>query len=169
MEFYYLIGNERKGPFSISELKYVGLKDETLVWAEGLEDWKPASEVEELQILIKTPPIPNSSMPKQKQVEEQYEKAIEVYLNNGYDIISQSTDTTILLSPKFRRKAGLFSFVNSVSNGASSAMAANMNVQNQQSKYQATIRITKTGKLQITGCTLPSYKMESVFSSINDK
>jgi hypothetical protein len=68
-EFYYLDGNEQKGPFGVDQLKSLCLKSDTLVWAEGLDDWKPVKEVEELKILMRrTPPPPKpqiSSTPKQ--------------------------------------------------------------------------------------------------------
>ena len=58
-EFYYLDEKEQKGPFSIDQLKTVGLKPDTLVWADGFENWKPVKEVEELKgLLKKTPPPP---------------------------------------------------------------------------------------------------------------
>ena len=58
-EFYYLDEKEQKGPFCIDQLKTVGLKPDTLVWADGLENWKPVKDVEELKGLLKrTPPPP---------------------------------------------------------------------------------------------------------------
>lgn len=58
-EFYYLDEKEQKGPFSIDQLKTVGLKPDTLVWADGFENWKPVKEVEEFKgLLKKTPPPP---------------------------------------------------------------------------------------------------------------
>ena len=50
-EFYYLDEKEQKGPFSIDQLKTVGLKPDTLVWT--------VKDVEELKgLLKKTPPPP---------------------------------------------------------------------------------------------------------------
>ncbi|MFN4076142.1 MAG: DUF4339 domain-containing protein [Cloacibacterium sp.] len=58
-EFYYLDEKEQKGPFSIDQLKTVGLKPDTLVWTDGFENWKPVKDVEELKgLLKKTPPPP---------------------------------------------------------------------------------------------------------------
>ena len=155
-EFYYLDSNEQKGPVGIDQLKIVGLKSDTLVWTEGLDDWKPAKEVEELKILlIKTPPPPTiSSTPTHGSVEEEYEKAIALYLENDYTIVSQSADTTILLSPKFGKKTGFGSAMNAMVGGPAQSMAYNANMQRQQAKFQVTIRITKTGELQIIGYTL---------------
>ena len=58
-EFYYLDEKEQKGPFSIDQLKTVGLKPDTLVWTEGFENWKPVKDIEEFKVFIKkTPPPP---------------------------------------------------------------------------------------------------------------
>jgi hypothetical protein len=58
-QFYYLDGKEQKGPFSLDQLKRLGIKSDTLVWAEDFENWKAAKEVAELsEIIRKTPPPP---------------------------------------------------------------------------------------------------------------
>ena len=58
-EFYYLDEKEQKGPFTIDKLKTIGLKPETLVWADGFENWKQVKDVDELKIVLKkTPPPP---------------------------------------------------------------------------------------------------------------
>ena len=51
-EYYYHDGNNQIGPLSIEQLKSVGLRHNTWVWQEGLDDWKPASEFKELKPLI---------------------------------------------------------------------------------------------------------------------
>jgi len=58
--YYYLDNNEQKGPLGVDQLKSVGLKPETSVWAEGFDSWKPAKEVGELKPLFsnkKTPSV----------------------------------------------------------------------------------------------------------------
>jgi len=51
---YYIVENGKKsGPFSIEELKTKNIKIDTLVWYEGLENWKKAKEIETLRIIIK--------------------------------------------------------------------------------------------------------------------
>ncbi|CAM3545510.1 DUF4339 domain-containing protein [Flavobacterium gelidilacus] len=58
MKKYFLHnGSENIGPFDIEELKEKKITKDTPVWYEGLEDWKDASEIEELKsILLVTPP-----------------------------------------------------------------------------------------------------------------
>ncbi len=69
MKYYYLIDGEQKGPASVEELINSGVKGDTLVWRQGMDDWKRASEVEELHDVIEqnTPPPPpvnsRSTMP----------------------------------------------------------------------------------------------------------
>ena len=63
--YYFFNGKEREGPVSLSELKAKGLNSDTLVWYEGLNDWKKACEIEELSGLFATvpPPIKNQIEP----------------------------------------------------------------------------------------------------------
>lgn len=62
--FYIAVNGKKKGPFDISRLRKMMQNDsfssDTLVWKEGMENWAPAGDVEELHSLIqtKTPPIP---------------------------------------------------------------------------------------------------------------
>jgi hypothetical protein len=84
-EFYYLDEKEQKGPFSIDQLRTVGLKPDTLVWADGFENWKPVKEVEELKgLLKKTPPPPpiidnstNSTIQVQDEAKEEKKILVE--------------------------------------------------------------------------------------------
>ena len=50
--YYYLDNNEQKGPLAVEQLKSVGLKPDTSVWAEGFDSWKPAKDVGELKVLF---------------------------------------------------------------------------------------------------------------------
>lgn len=47
--WYYAIGDNEKGPIPAAELKSLAMdgtiKQSTLVWKEGMDDWKPASEI----------------------------------------------------------------------------------------------------------------------------
>ncbi len=58
-QFYYLDGKDQKGPLSMEKLNELGIKPETLVWFEGMDDWEPAKNIHEfLAIAKKTPPPP---------------------------------------------------------------------------------------------------------------
>ena len=60
MRVYFIHdGENESGPFDINQLKTLNIKRDTPVWHEGLEDWKKAEEIDELQPFInqsKTPP-----------------------------------------------------------------------------------------------------------------
>jgi len=70
-EFFYLDGDNQKGPVSKEQLKSV-VKPDTFVWSEGMADWKQAKDVTDLKAVLNKPPaipaidkaIPSSSMMK---------------------------------------------------------------------------------------------------------
>lgn len=67
MKYFILDSNsQQQGPFTIYELKDRGINEQTLVWAEGMENWQPAWQVEEIKRLLfdqpaGTPPPPPRS------------------------------------------------------------------------------------------------------------
>ena len=74
MEFYYSQDGSSLGPVTKDELKGK-INRETLVWFEGLENWKKASEIPELVSLFQSipPPLP-------LEVNLQSEKVVDVRL-----------------------------------------------------------------------------------------
>lgn len=53
MRTYYINnGKENGGPFTLTELKDQLINKSTLIWFEGMEEWKYATEIPELQSLI---------------------------------------------------------------------------------------------------------------------
>ncbi|WP_231424952.1 DUF4339 domain-containing protein [Pedobacter sp. Leaf250] len=58
MNYYYLVGLERRGPLSLEEIKRESLSIDTLVWTEGMSQWKAVEDVPDLQASL-PPPIPN--------------------------------------------------------------------------------------------------------------
>ena len=62
-QYFYARDAERVGPVGLDELRRAGLRPATLVWYEGLPDWKPAGELPELSDLFAAqapPPMPSS-------------------------------------------------------------------------------------------------------------
>ena len=60
MEYYYLDKSEKKGPFTLQELKKEKINRESLVWFEGLQEWTKLKEIESLkEVFVAPPPIPN--------------------------------------------------------------------------------------------------------------
>ncbi len=47
--YYVADGGQQRGPFTIDQLKAMGLRPETLVWCEGMDQWRRADLVAELQ------------------------------------------------------------------------------------------------------------------------
>lgn len=50
-KYYVAVGESKTGPFSIDELKTKNITRDTLVWTEGMADWKRAGDVSELSDL----------------------------------------------------------------------------------------------------------------------
>ncbi len=54
MEYYVIIGGERRGPFRREELAGMALDGSTLVWRSGMQEWEPISKVPELEGLYRS-------------------------------------------------------------------------------------------------------------------
>lgn len=57
--FYIDVDGKQKGTFSPQELQQEGLRRDTLVWTQGMEQWKRAVEVDELQFLFSYSSVTN--------------------------------------------------------------------------------------------------------------
>lgn len=75
-KYFYSDGKEKHGPLSLDELKQEDISKHTLIWFEGLDDWTPAGELDELKPILELqpPPILNeekieSGEPVEKTVE----------------------------------------------------------------------------------------------------
>jgi len=100
MKHYYYADNEQQlGPFTVEELKSKRLKKSTLVWTEGMQDWRTANDIEEIKdILISEPP----PLPKKKNAPQTIEtiqikqKPIPV-TSSKYDLTyTKESEATIL-------------------------------------------------------------------------
>jgi len=84
-KYFYAEGTNSQGPFSLDELSMKGIYPNTLIWFEGLDGWKKASEVAELNSLFRqygTPPPPNHFTGNQDihQIQEPYSKPPKTWL-----------------------------------------------------------------------------------------
>lgn len=78
MKKYYLHdGTESSGPFDLEELKTKNITKASPVWFEGMQHWKTASEIPELNFLFVASPPPISSFSSTKPVHKE-EKVKEV-------------------------------------------------------------------------------------------
>ena len=57
-KYFYSDGKDKFGPFSFEELKNENITKDTLIWFEGLEDWKQAKEIGEFEEILKLIPPP---------------------------------------------------------------------------------------------------------------
>ena len=71
MKQYYYVNKygQQAGPIPVGQFSACGIMKETLVWCEGMSEWKKAEEVEELKHLfapaaITPPPLQPSGMPQ---------------------------------------------------------------------------------------------------------
>ena len=48
-KYFYSKGQEKEGPVSLEELKQLDIKPKTLIWFQGLDDWKEAEVIDELK------------------------------------------------------------------------------------------------------------------------
>ena len=66
-QFYLHNGTQQQGPYELEELRFQNITQSTLVWFDTLKEWTPASQVPELQTLIKPSlPTQNPSLPFQQ-------------------------------------------------------------------------------------------------------
>ena len=68
MQYFIVINDVQQGPFTIDELRLRNITSDTLVWAEGMPQWVPAWQVEELRPLFygdaqHAQPAPSQSTP----------------------------------------------------------------------------------------------------------
>lgn len=71
MDYYLFVKNEKKGPFSLEELPRHGLSRNSMIWTADFDNWKPATEIPELQEMLNAipPDPPRPIMPKNWLVE----------------------------------------------------------------------------------------------------
>lgn len=74
MNYYYLNGLEKIGPLTIDELKQSPIKDDTLIWYEGLTEWTKLSDLHDLKkniisvVVNNPPPIPVEIINKEEKI-----------------------------------------------------------------------------------------------------
>ena len=57
MQYYIIINGAQMGPYSKEELQLQNLTSATLVWRQGLEEWTPAGNLEELSEVLYANPL----------------------------------------------------------------------------------------------------------------
>jgi len=62
-KYFYSDSKEKYGPITLEELRQKDINNDTLIWFEGLDDWTPASELEDMKPILELspPPMPIAS------------------------------------------------------------------------------------------------------------
>lgn len=71
MKTYYIHnGTENSGPFLLEELKAKKITKTTLIWFEGMDEWKYAGDIPELKSILTVVPPPLKNIPPLPKPEE---------------------------------------------------------------------------------------------------
>jgi len=76
-KYFYSDGKEKHGPLSLDELKQEDISKETLIWFEGLDDWKPAGDLDDMKPILELQPPPIFTNEQNESIEPE-EKSVEV-------------------------------------------------------------------------------------------
>lgn len=63
MNYFIIVNGVQQGPFTLDELRMHNIASDTLVWAEGMAQWTPAWQVEELKPLFYGKPSNQGPVP----------------------------------------------------------------------------------------------------------
>ena len=87
MQYWVIVGNERRGPMPMDELIGAGVTATTYVWRKGLKNWMQASQVEELNGIVTLPVAPtvSNSNDAERAEDEKRTEEIDKLLEQGYD------------------------------------------------------------------------------------
>ncbi len=84
-EYFYIEGNNQKGPFTQEEIKSKGLSNETLVWFDDIDNWTPLINVPELNNKLKKtpPPLPIDNESIKNKLADKITSQPKEYANNN--------------------------------------------------------------------------------------
>jgi len=95
-KYFYSDGKVKHGPLSLDEIKQENITKETLIWFEGLDDWKPAKELDDLKSILELQPPPIIS----GGINESTETVKEVVkTTQNFESQSRPTKKGMFLSP----------------------------------------------------------------------
>lgn len=65
-DYHISVNGKNLGTFSLTEIQTDKLNPEAIAWREGMDDWKPVTDIDELKAYIKAtpPPIPRRAKKK---------------------------------------------------------------------------------------------------------
>lgn len=73
MTYFIIINNQQTGPYTLEELFDRHITSDTLVWTEGMTNWTPAWQIEELHDILKGID-PRTASPQQASGQQQTQK-----------------------------------------------------------------------------------------------
>ena len=87
-KYFYSDGKEKHGPLSIDELEQEDITNDTLIWFEGLEDWTPARDLDDIKPIleINPPPIDTSEeepILETEKKQENFQKPLKIGLKEA--------------------------------------------------------------------------------------
>ena len=95
-KYFYSDGKEKYGPLSFEELEQKEVTSDTLVWFEGLDDWKPAQDLIEMKPILELKP-----------------PAIEINNNEKLELENKEEatqdDELVVRNQRVRNNRGMFS------------------------------------------------------------
>lgn len=112
-KYFYSSGSEKYGPASIEELKAADIRGDTLIWHQGLEDWKPAKEIEEILNILKLspPPIPDTSSEAKDEIAKKVAFKDSPIEDNVKVVVKGSGISPFSFKGRIRRSEYTLSFV----------------------------------------------------------
>ncbi len=117
-EYFIIQNNIKTGPLTFEQLININIKPDTLVWTDGMPDWKQCKELEEFNIIFKNIPPPT---PTENTINKfaHYRKKISVITFILF-LISALITFIVLKLERNNLKAELKSKIESVFNGKAS-------------------------------------------------
>lgn len=133
--YYFSNGTEKNGPVSLDELKKQGVEWNTLIWYEGLSDWKEARDVEELDQLCASIPPPI------KQSMTSPDNSFSTGLNNP----SLSGSSSLSTNPSFAQMQDFTPSQNLSASSSSNLRASSQSMFSNPFSFNGRIRRTEFG------------------------
>jgi hypothetical protein len=88
IRYFIVINGEQSNPLSLELLRKKWIQPDTLVWRHGYDNWKPASEVKELEGFLDYPPPPIPGL-QIKRSEVHDTLSVKDELNSGNQLVKE--------------------------------------------------------------------------------
>ena len=93
MEYYIIHNGQQQGPLSVEALRAQSITPDTLVWAPGMSNWAPASQVAELQPLFYAQTAGQAQrQPQQQQQYQQFQQSTAQTFQASTEVLNKSVN-----------------------------------------------------------------------------